>query len=580
MSYSDPSCTKKILEDYLIFATNTDFAKKYPLVSTYYQMSSNIELICKIIRDGFTLKLISDQLKPNYLEILFAFEKGMNNLTKYVTADINSTFKYITFNIFNNICFYVVEVYTELNQLSEASIYWSIKEAIDQKKLSAMKSELKKGSHISFIEFGDISDFNKFKKNERKTSTTLLGLYYIKLGNIKLAISCYERVNHILDWLYNNGQSNYISMNYMSLGSNIAKYYETAGDFNQAIHYYKRTKSYCDRMLASKRIKAFSCSGYTGELPTGKINKVEIEDAKLWQKNTNEKINTLYSNHSKNLTESEINEHNFCKAFCIKNHYYICFNSHDEAFQFLLIANRHAPNTNFQLYTNNNKTLEVVDFHTLTTIKLHKIFQSYLNRPTIDMPSVTDEEWLIYCEKSTQPTDKDKFSLSFSQKSKKNEASPDLAMSSSKKNEAEEFSLNDVLKASIARKLNCDSNSLVALTDDRIGVHFIKVDKEKINQNDLSKKITDSIYKLISNVDVIESGDFDYDVIVNSSDEIEDLSKSFSRLIKKIKKDRLNIEKRVKQRTEQLEKINKAMVGRELEMIKMKKLIEEQKQKK
>jgi len=93
----------------------------------------------------------------------------------------------------------------------------------------------------------------------------------------------------------------------------------------------------------------------------------------------------------------------------------------------------------------------------------------------------------------------------------------------------------------------------------------------------ISRRITQSIYKLKENVGFVELGDLNYDVRINSKDEIGELSQSFFNLINKIKKERSTIEKKIQQRTEQLEKINKVMIGRELKMIELKSQIKNKK---
>jgi C4-dicarboxylate-specific signal transduction histidine kinase len=92
----------------------------------------------------------------------------------------------------------------------------------------------------------------------------------------------------------------------------------------------------------------------------------------------------------------------------------------------------------------------------------------------------------------------------------------------------------------------------------------------------------------------ISSGDFSERIKINTSDELNDLAKSFNDMTDKLSGLYDKLEQKVKERTEKLEKsevelkhalleeerVNKIMVGRELEMIKFKKEIAELKNKK
>lgn len=71
----------------------------------------------------------------------------------------------------------------------------------------------------------------------------------------------------------------------------------------------------------------------------------------------------------------------------------------------------------------------------------------------------------------------------------------------------------------------------------------------------------------------IALGNLDKQIEINSKDEIGELAKTFNEMTNKLKESRVNIEERVNERTAQLEKLNKVMVGRELSMIEMKKKI-------
>lgn len=71
----------------------------------------------------------------------------------------------------------------------------------------------------------------------------------------------------------------------------------------------------------------------------------------------------------------------------------------------------------------------------------------------------------------------------------------------------------------------------------------------------------------------VASGNLEQEIYFNSKDEIGDLAKSFNVMVKKVKEAKENIEGKVKDRTLELEKTNKFMVGRELKMIELKKEI-------
>ena len=92
----------------------------------------------------------------------------------------------------------------------------------------------------------------------------------------------------------------------------------------------------------------------------------------------------------------------------------------------------------------------------------------------------------------------------------------------------------------------------------------------------------------------ISSGDFSEKIEIKTDDELSDLAKSFNNMAEKLGDLYNNLENKVKERTEALEKseveskktlveserANKLMVGRELEMVKLKKEIDELKAKK
>jgi C4-dicarboxylate-specific signal transduction histidine kinase len=66
-------------------------------------------------------------------------------------------------------------------------------------------------------------------------------------------------------------------------------------------------------------------------------------------------------------------------------------------------------------------------------------------------------------------------------------------------------------------------------------------------------------------------GDFNQQIIVSSDDELEDLGDSFNSLIRQLKKNKESVEKKVAEKTKNLEKLNQHTVERELKMIALKK---------
>lgn len=96
----------------------------------------------------------------------------------------------------------------------------------------------------------------------------------------------------------------------------------------------------------------------------------------------------------------------------------------------------------------------------------------------------------------------------------------------------------------------------------------------------VANSISRPIVKLQKGTEEIERGNLDYKAALNSKDEIGQLSRSFDAMTASLKESRENIETKISERTTDLEKINKAMIGRELKMIELKKEIEKLKEKK
>lgn len=88
-----------------------------------------------------------------------------------------------------------------------------------------------------------------------------------------------------------------------------------------------------------------------------------------------------------------------------------------------------------------------------------------------------------------------------------------------------------------------------------------------------SKIFTKSLLELKTATQEIIKGDFNRKVKVESKDEFKDLADSFNKMAEELKENKENVEQKVKDKTKDLETINKYMVGRELKMIELKKQI-------
>lgn len=101
----------------------------------------------------------------------------------------------------------------------------------------------------------------------------------------------------------------------------------------------------------------------------------------------------------------------------------------------------------------------------------------------------------------------------------------------------------------------------------------------------LSSTITKPIMKLTKAADLLSHGNFKIDIdkkIIESKDEIGELAVSFEIMSNKLQKLYVEFDKKLKDRTvvlnkkvEDLERVESIMVGRELKMIELKKIIEE-----
>ncbi len=89
----------------------------------------------------------------------------------------------------------------------------------------------------------------------------------------------------------------------------------------------------------------------------------------------------------------------------------------------------------------------------------------------------------------------------------------------------------------------------------------------------IHKMIVKPIEKLSLLARKISEGNLKERLLLNSKDEISDLANSFNEMSQKLSISKEEIETKIAKRTEQLEKFNQSMVGRELKMIELKKEI-------
>lgn len=76
----------------------------------------------------------------------------------------------------------------------------------------------------------------------------------------------------------------------------------------------------------------------------------------------------------------------------------------------------------------------------------------------------------------------------------------------------------------------------------------------------------------------IARGNYDYRVDVKTHDELKDLADSLNKLAAESKKTKAKIDKKINERTAELEKMNKYMVDRELKMVELKKILKKLKE--
>ena len=95
----------------------------------------------------------------------------------------------------------------------------------------------------------------------------------------------------------------------------------------------------------------------------------------------------------------------------------------------------------------------------------------------------------------------------------------------------------------------------------------------------ISRSITEPIDKLEKAIRIVEKGNLDHGIKIRSKDEIGELAKSFKDMTRSLRSYRDETEKKVIERTSDLEKLNKHMIGRELKMMELKKEIKKLKSK-
>ncbi len=91
----------------------------------------------------------------------------------------------------------------------------------------------------------------------------------------------------------------------------------------------------------------------------------------------------------------------------------------------------------------------------------------------------------------------------------------------------------------------------------------------------LAKSISKPLMALHHGTKIIEKGDLSYRVKVNTKDEIGELVDSFNTMTMRLEKSKKNIKRKIIERTVELERLNKSMIGRELKMIELKKEIQQ-----
>ncbi|MCF6276622.1 MAG: cache and HAMP domain-containing protein [Candidatus Magasanikbacteria bacterium] len=86
----------------------------------------------------------------------------------------------------------------------------------------------------------------------------------------------------------------------------------------------------------------------------------------------------------------------------------------------------------------------------------------------------------------------------------------------------------------------------------------------------LGRSITKPIHRLITDIQIIKEGNLKHKVHITGKDELGQLGKAINDLRSRLNKTKRHTERKISKRTEELDKLNNFLMGRELKMIKMK----------
>lgn len=91
----------------------------------------------------------------------------------------------------------------------------------------------------------------------------------------------------------------------------------------------------------------------------------------------------------------------------------------------------------------------------------------------------------------------------------------------------------------------------------------------------ISSRFTKPILELKLAMQEVADGKSDIRTAITSHDELEDLSQAFNHMAEELEGGRVNIEKKVAERTAELERMNRIMMNRESKMIELKEKVRE-----
>lgn len=91
----------------------------------------------------------------------------------------------------------------------------------------------------------------------------------------------------------------------------------------------------------------------------------------------------------------------------------------------------------------------------------------------------------------------------------------------------------------------------------------------------ISSRFTKPIFELKLAMQEVADGKSDIRTAITSHDELEDLSQAFNHMAEELEGGRVNIEKKVAERTAELERMNRIMMNRESKMIELKEKVRE-----